>query len=164
MTNASFTLNAGDLSPTELQQALNQLSGTLDSELRSAARDIGQRIRGDAADKAPVDTGQLASSIEAVVEGIGSAIIGVRVGSNLPQAPAQEFGTEPHFPPPSALRGWARRVLGDPDAAYAVAQSIAESGTEAQPFLEPAFEETLVYAADRVHDAVSAAFDEVGLT
>lgn len=164
MSDVSFTLNAGDLSPAELQQALNRLPNILDSKLRDAARDIGQRIRGDAAQRAPVDTGQLASSIEAVVEAIGSAVIGVRVGSNLPQAPAQEYGTEPHFPPPSALRDWARRVLGDADAAFAVAQSIAESGTEAQPFLEPAFEDTLTYAADRVNDAVSEGLSEAGLS
>lgn len=164
MTDVSFTLDAGDISPPRLQQALNRLPTVLRRHLRDAAEDIGQRIRGEAAQRAPVDTGQLASSIEAVVEATGTAIVGVRVGSNLPQAPAQEFGTDPHFPPPDALRDWARRVLGTEDAAFPVARSIAETGTEAQPFLEPAFEDTLVFAVDRVTEAVDRTFREVGLT
>jgi len=164
MTKATFTLNAGDLSPTELQQALNQLSGTLDSKLRSAAQDIGQRIRGDAADGAPVDTGTLASSIEEVVESVGSTITEIRVGTNRDGAAAQEYGTDPFFPPPSELRDWARRVLGDPDAAFAVAQSISETGLDEQPYLRPAFEENLDYVVDRINDAVEAAFAEVGFT
>lgn len=163
MGDATFTLDAGDITPPELQQALTELPSVVGRHLREAAEDIGQRIRGEAAQRAPVDTGQLASSIEAVVQATGTAVVGVRVGSNLPQAPAQEFGTDPHFPPPDALRDWARRVLGTEDAAFAVARSISETGTEAQPFLEPAFEDTLVYVADRVADAVEAAFREVGM-
>lgn len=48
-----------------------------------------------------------------------------------------EDGTEPHWPPIKPLKGWARRVLGDEQAAYAVQATIAEHGTPAQPFVEP---------------------------
>ena len=149
--------------PSDLATALDALPGALNDSLRGAARDIGQRIRGDAAEEAPVDTGQLASSIEAAVETVGETIIEIRVGTNREGAAAQELGTDPgHFPPPSALRDWARRVLGDESAAYPVAKSISETGLEEQPYLRPAFEENIVWAVDRINDAVTEAFADVG--
>jgi len=150
------------MAPDDLADALASLVNALNTQLEAAARDIGQRIRGDAAENAPVDTGQLASSIEAVVESVGSTITEIRVGTNRDGAAAQEFGTDPFFPPPSELRDWARRVLGDPDAAFAVAQSISETGLDEQPYLRPAFEDNLEYVVDRINDAVEAAFREVG--
>jgi hypothetical protein len=152
------------MGPSELASALESLAPALNSELEAAARDIGQRIRGDAADNAPVDTGQLASSIEAVVESVGSTITEIRVGTNRDGAAAQEYGTDPFFPPPSELRDWARRVLGDPDAAFAVAQSISETGISEKRYLRDAFEENLEYVVDRINEAVEAAFAEVGFT
>lgn len=50
-----------------------------------------------------------------------------------------EEGTAPHWIPVAAVRDslmtWARRVLGDEDAAWAVRQKIAEEGTEGQHFV-----------------------------
>ena len=151
------------MDPTDLAAAFGELPRALNDSLRGAARDIGQRIRGYAADEAPVDTGQLASSIEAVVESVGKTIVEIRVGTNREGAAAQEFGTDPgHFPPPSALRDWARRVLGDESAAYPVARSIAETGLDEQPYLRPAFRDNVRFLADRINDAVSDAFESVG--
>lgn len=51
-----------------------------------------------------------------------------------------EEGTAPHWIPLRAmdsLRRWARRVLGDESAAWAVRHSIAEEGTDPQPYVEP---------------------------
>jgi len=47
-------------------------------------------------------------------------------------------GTEPHWVPIAELLGWARRVLGDESAAYAVQQKIAERGTGAVEFVDEA--------------------------
>jgi len=48
------------------------------------------------------------------------------------------YGTAPHWIPNEVVRtslmDWARRVLGNEDAAWGVRQKIAERGTEAQPF------------------------------
>jgi len=163
--SASLSFGAGDLTPVELTEALEALPDALDSKLQRAATDVGELIAGAARENAPVDTGDLRSRIEAVVESAGKAIVQIRVGTNRDGAAAQEFGTDPgHFPPPSALRDWARRTLGDPDAAYPVARSIAATGLEAQPYLRPAFEENLERALDMIADAVDAAFAEVGLS
>ena len=164
--SASLSFDAGDLTPVELTEALEALPDALDSKLQQAATDVGELIAGAARENAPVDTGDLRSRIETLVESAGKAIVQIRVGTNRDGAAAQEFGTDPGevFPPPSALRDWARRVLGDPDAAYPVARSIAATGLEAQPYLRPAFEEHLERALDMIADAVDAAFAEVGLS
>jgi len=151
------------MTPSDLAGAFEALPDALNSRLEGAAQDIGQRIRGAAAENAPVDTGQLASNIEAVVETVSETLVEIRVGSNHDGAAAQEFGTDPgHFPPPSALRDWARRVLGDEGAAYPVARSIAETGLDEQPYLRPAFKENLEWALDRINGAVTDAFGDVG--
>lgn len=53
-------------------------------------------------------------------------------------AAAIEYGTKPHFPPISALQGWADRH-GVP--VWAVATKIAREGTEARPYWQPAYED-----------------------
>jgi len=150
--------------PHGLVESFGELPAALTNQLESAAEDIGVRIAGAARENAPVDRGRLRASITHVVEGVGSTLLQIRVGSNVDQAAPQEFGTDPgHFPPISALRGWARRVLGDESAAYPIARSIAETGLDAQPFLGPAFEEHLEWVLDRINNAVEAAFEEVDL-
>lgn len=162
MTDVSFTLDAGQFTPDELAQALDRLDSLLTTKLRGAANDIAQKVAGDARRKAPVDTGTLASSIEGVVDQVSDIILVVRVGSNQPQAAPQEFGTDPFFPPPSELRDWARRVLGDADLAFPVAQSISETGIEEQPYLRPAWKENITWAVDRITRAVDDALAEAG--
>lgn len=161
---ANLDMSTGSMSPAEAADALRALPGALETELTQAAHDIGLRIGRDAAEDAPRDMGQLqADLIVPMVERIGSLVVRVRVGSNLPQM-AHEFGTDPgHFPPPDALRGWARRVLGDEDLAYPVARSIADTGLDEQRFLRDAIDDNLDWVADRVTQAVDAALREVGL-
>ena len=53
-----------------------------------------------------------------------------------------EFGTKPHFPPPSALATWARRHGFGPRGEWALARAIAKRGTKARPFLVPALLES----------------------
>ena len=160
----TLTFEFDGVGPRELAEAFDALPSALNDHLEDAAEDIGVRIASAARENAPVDRGRLRSSISHVVENVGETLMQIRVGSNVDQAAPQEFGTDPgHFPPISALRGWARRVLGDESAAYPVARSIAETGLDAQPFLGPAFRENLEWALDRINDAVEAAFAEVGL-
>lgn len=163
--SADLSFDAGDFSPAELTEALEELPDALDSKLEQAATDVGQLIAGAARENAPVDTGDLRSRIEAVVENVGEAIVQIRVGTNRKGAAAQEYGLDPGevFPPASALRDWARRVLGDPDAAYPVARSIYETGIEETPYLRPAFRGNIEQALDMIADAVDDAFAEVGL-
>ena len=89
--------------------------------------------------KAPVDTGNLKNRIHLSPTKEGSRTYtlsdGVDYGIHV------EYGTKPHFIPIIPLKGWAKRVLGDPNLAYAVRANIAKRGIPAQPFFRPAYEE-----------------------
>jgi len=81
-------------------------------------------------------SGELYDSVITEVSARGLAIY---VGSTSHYAPYVEFGTRPHFPPLDAIREWCR-VKGIPEeAVFPIAKKIAERGTQAQPFLRPAF-------------------------
>ena len=57
---------------------------------------------------------------------------------------AVEFGTRPHWPPRGALQPWARRH-GFPSGAvgdFLVRRKIAREGTDPQPFMEPAVQDS----------------------
>lgn len=96
-------------------------------------------VEADAKRLCPVDENRLRSSINNAVERITKDILRGRVGTPLEYGRYVAFGTKPHFPPPEALAGWAKRH-GMEGAEYAIALKIAEEGTEAQPFLRPALE------------------------
>ena len=151
-----------DGSPEDLQDRLDRLAEELVDQLESAARDIDVRIRGAADENAPVDRGRLGSSLESAVRVEGGTVRMV-VGTNLEYARPMEEGADPFMPPVSELRGWAHRVLGDADAAFGVAMSIAENGLEERRYLRDAFEDNLDWALRRLNRAVERAFEEVGL-
>ena len=54
---------------------------------------------------------------------------------------AVEFGSRPHHVSPEKLKAWARRKLGDENAAYPIAKKIAKVGTQRHPFMIPALME-----------------------
>lgn len=94
-----------------------------------------ERVRGEAVRRAPVDTGRLRGSIRwsLVRDAIGLAAI---VGTDVHYAIYVHEGTKPHFPPPGALAGWAKRHGFD--SPYPVCFGIASKGTKARPFLRDA--------------------------
>lgn len=115
---------------------------TLNRPVSEAVRPAVTQLLLDAADagfaksqeEVPVDRGTLlASGVPPQVQPDGSVVWGY----NAPYAEPVEEGSVPHWPPIDPLRGWARRVLGDEQAAYAVQHTIAEKGTDPQPFVAP---------------------------
>lgn len=92
-------------------------------------------LQGKAREGAPVDTGRLRNSI-----GTETPNDRVRsIGPSVDYGRYVEEGTSPHYPPLDALWGWSKRHGMDP---WALQQSIGMWGTEAQPYMEPAAEET----------------------
>lgn len=89
--------------------------------------------------KAPVDTGNLKNRIHLSPLQFGAkeyilsdgVVYGVYV----------EYGTKPHYVPIIPLMGWAGRVIGDKNAAFAIRAKISKYGTPAQPFFRPALHE-----------------------
>jgi len=97
-----------------------------------------------------VDTGKLLQS---------SRVEFVELGENgtyraeiiywAPYADAIEYGSPPHWIPPSELEGWVRRKIGEKDRkkalgiAFAIANTIAKNGVEPKPYFRSAFESVL---------------------
>lgn len=114
-------------------------------ELGIAMRQAVAMIEREAKIAAPVNTGQLRSSITSKIElMMGGEVTGI-VGTNVIYAPAVEFGARPHFPPLQPLAYWVSRKLGIQGwegigVTIMIARKIAARGTRAQPFLKPAFE------------------------
>ena len=147
--------------PDEVAEALREFGQVVPQKLERAGRDIGVRIRRDAQAGAPVDETRLRDSIEELVSRVGETLIRITVGTNVEYGEYHEFGTDPFFPPPSELRDWARRRLGDADAAFPVAKSISETGISEKRFLRDALQENLEWALDRIVTAIQSAYDEV---
>ncbi len=157
------SLSWNQASPEEVAERFEALGPTLLEKLEGAAEDIGVRIRRDAEANAPTDRTRLRDDLSHMVTQVSTTLIRIVIGTNVDHGQPIEEGTDPFFPPPSELRGWARRQLGDEDAAYPVARSISETGIEAQPYLAPALEDNIQWALDRILQAIEAAFEEVGL-
>ena len=88
---------------------------------------------------APVNVGTLGASIKLFPSQPGAKTYiladGVEYGIHV------EFGTSPHYVSAKNLEAWSKRVLGNKNAAFAVAKKIAMKGTDAQPFFRPALDQ-----------------------
>ena len=91
---------------------------------------VGTRIETRARQLVPDDTGLLRSSI------VFRFVAGqAEVAARAKHAVFVHQGSRPHWPPPGALAGWARRH-GIPE--FLAARSVAQHGTKAVPFLRDA--------------------------
>jgi len=72
-----------------------------------------------------------------------------KIVSQAGHSAAIEWGTKPHRVSPAHLKDWARIKLGDENAAFAVAKKIQKVGTDAHPFMYPAFLEAKVIWAKK---------------
>lgn len=80
-------------------------------------------------------------SIQAATEIVRGRRLEVRgtVSSALPYIMPLEHGSRPHVPPIAPLKLWAKRILGDESAAWAVRALIAKRGTRARKMFETGF-------------------------
>ncbi len=92
-------------------------------------------VQGAARKKAPVDTGRLRNSI-----GTESPTRRMRrVGPSVDYGEPVEMGSRPHWPPPGVMAKWAKRHgMTESTARFAV----AKRGTKAQPYMQPAADES----------------------
>lgn len=122
----------------ELQRDLKKMSKETAIKVKKEAYASGLDVQGQAKDNLKAlkawDLGNLANTILVDRSSDGEM---VEIGPTAPYGPCVEFGTKPHFPPPDALEGWAKRHGFD--SAWPICKAIAEHGTPAQPFLLPAY-------------------------
>lgn len=120
----------------ELNKYLKDMAAKKKSEFKgevyATALDMQKRAKVNV--KKSWDLGNLANSImiHKVDDGMNC-----RIFPEAPYAIYVEYGTKPHFPPPEALEGWARRHGFD--SAWPICKAINERGLKAKPFLIPAF-------------------------
>lgn len=121
----------------ELQRALGP--GLVAQPARNLFTRGALIVEGNQKRFAPVDRGPLRQSVTHEIDGAFVPTF-ARIGTNYPTAPYVQFGTRPHWPPPGALAGWARRHGFGPGGDYLVRRKIAKYGTKAQPFLTQGLE------------------------
>ena len=99
---------------------------------------IGERT---AKQRAPRDTGALKRSIHSDARPMSA-----RIFSNKAYAKPVEFGRRKgaRMPPPNALRGWARRKLGNPNLAFVLARAIARRGIKGRFFMKAAHQAIMI--------------------
>lgn len=154
---AGYSLSAKVIGADELRAVFSKAREVVNREFGLALERTGFLIEGKAKEYAPRNYGNLAGSINTDKPTFLQDNITVRVGTNIHYAPHLEYGTRPHMPPLLPLREWAKRKLGNPNLAYAVARSIAKRGTQARNFFKRAREEAIA-----PHDAnVRRALDNV---
>jgi len=129
----------------ELQNKLRQAPQFVSEEMRTAMGLATALVEREAKVLAPVNVGQLRSSIAGRVQtAMGGEVIGV-VGTNVVYAAPVEFGQRAHFPPLEPLAYWVLRKLGIGGwegiaTTIRIARAIARRGVRARPFMLPAFE------------------------
>lgn len=116
----------------------------LEEELGVAAEDVALEVANELVnnltDQAPTGaTGNLRRSFQIFRTSQGE----VWLGSRLHYAEGVWKGTGPHTPDFDALRVWARRKLNDESAAGPVFRKIQQEGTDPNPFVDDAIDETL---------------------
>ena len=145
-----FNISGVNGARKELNDIADDIHG---GEVQEAMQQGAFMVQKSAKRNAPVDTGRLRASIDVTIEWEDQNLRGV-MGSNVEYAPYMEMGTEPHFPPISALEGWARRHNIN---AYLVALSIAKTGLEARHFFRDALDQHRDEIIKLFNEAVSKA-------
>jgi len=119
---------------------LNELEGGLTAEVRQLLIEISNTLVNNLKTESPVGaTGDLRRSWQIFTTQDDEVVLGSRIG----YAQAVNDGTEPHEPNFADIQVWARRVIGDESAAGPVFRKIKREGTDANPYIDRAFEATL---------------------
>ena len=119
------------------------------SRLDAGLTDVAEAIFSRSQELVAVDEGMLKKSGHIVDEFLDKS-----VAYDILYAGDVEFGTDPHTPPFEEIRGWVHRKRSDlgvkpkdvDSVARAIQLKISERGTQPQPYLRPAFDESSIQA------------------
>lgn len=123
-----------------LDKAINkfeEISERFQDDIKVAVIGSAFNIEKNAKLRAPSDTGRLRSSIQTEIRKEGFEAI---IFSDVNYAMPVEEGAKPHFPPPDALSGWAKRH-GLHGLEFVIARAISRRGLPPRPFLFPSWDE-----------------------
>ena len=126
--------------PERLLINVNEFGDKLGAEVDDLLVEFGNQLVNNLKRESPVGaTGDLQRSWQIFLTGRGRVVLGSRIG----YADDVNDGTPPHEPDFEQIKIWARRVLGDESAAGAVFNKIKEEGTDPNPYIDRAIEETV---------------------
>lgn len=119
---------------------LDELEQELGDETREILLELSNSIINELKRNSPRGaTGDLARSWTIFFRGESEVVL----GSNLSYASYVDTGTAPHTPPFAPIQKWARRKLGDEDAAGAVWQKIRQEGTDPNPYIDESIDNAI---------------------
>lgn len=144
-----------------LENALRQAPDTMERNIEPFVSRGAQEVAREERIAAPKAFSNLANSIHA----IRVTNLHYRATTNVNYAGYVEDGTKPHFPNPSNLVPWVKRVLGvaaddADDVAFAIARAISRRGTRAQPFAKPTRDKLESRVLDLIGQGVDAGIRE----
>ena len=119
---------------------LDELEGELDAEIARILEEISNTLINELKKEAP--TGATAD-LQRSFQIFRRSSVEIVLGSRLAYAEFVQTGTRPHTPPFEPIQIWARRKLNDESAAWPVWQKIRQEGTDANRYVDRAFENTL---------------------
>jgi hypothetical protein len=124
--------------------------------IRKALLQSAEFAVGQAKELTPVDTGRARNSYATKVDP-SPVPQWASIGSNLEYMKPLEFGSKPHFPPPSALQPWASRhgFPAGSAGAFLVARVIAARGTKAHHMLRDGIKATRPFLNTQLAKAAS---------
>lgn len=119
---------------------LNEFEDKLGDSVNDILVEFSKDLVNNLKKESPVGaTSDLQRSWQIFLTGNGRVVLGSRV----PYASDVQEGTPPHEPDFDQIQIWARRVLGDEDAAGAVWRKIKEEGTDPNPYIDRAITTTV---------------------
>lgn len=144
----------------DLQRALQKYGAKAEALVAAALYREAEGVMSKSKEESPVGVdGNLRASGFVKLPATVNGKIRVEMGYGGPAAryaAAVHEGTRPHFPPVDALKPWAKKFLGDEDAAFAVARKIARVGTKATKFLERPLRQLAAGMGERIAARVRA--------
>jgi len=137
----------------EVKRALKEMGEEkrkqVEQEVYASALDVQTEAKGNLKDMQTWDLGNLANSI--LVDKLEGGLA-ADIGPTAPYGVYVEHGTKPHFPPPDALEGWAKRHGFK--STWPICLAIAKRGTPARPYLVPAWEKVVDKFWKRIKEIV----------
>jgi hypothetical protein len=133
--NMASSVTVEVIGGAEAQAKFYKLSAEQETKVVQQIVSSSLKIETDAKGRAPSDLGLLRSGILTTISQGGFV---AEIKATKEYSGDIEYGTSPHFPPPSELAGWASRH-GMAGLEYVIARAISKRGTKAQPFLIPSW-------------------------
>lgn len=123
----------------DLDKAVKVFPGICRQAMNKSTQHIKNKVQDKITDEGIPYTGKLQQSIHAKV--ISDFKGEVRVGAK--HGIFVERGTRPHWPPREPIERWARIKLGQPGLGFVISRKIAQVGTKAHKYFEPAVKESI---------------------